>query len=78
MSYDYKQFRRRKLPHIHPPGALLFVTFRLAGSIPKAIIKECESERRWLEHELKRISQESGKNSSRELSNHKARLSALV
>ena len=27
-------FYRRNMPHIHPPGAEYFVTFRLAGSIP--------------------------------------------
>lgn len=42
MRYDYKQFYRRKLPHRHSPGATLFVTFRLAGSIPKSVLE------RWL------------------------------
>ena len=36
----YKQFYERHLPHIHPPDATFFITFRLAGSIPKAIIRE--------------------------------------
>ena len=43
--YEYKQFYRRKLPHIHSPGTTLFVTFRLHGSIPKAVLKQWELER---------------------------------
>ncbi|MCB8953742.1 MAG: transposase [Ardenticatenales bacterium] len=30
----YNHTYRRHLPHIQPPGATLFVTFRLAGSLP--------------------------------------------
>jgi putative transposase len=30
----YQHAYRRHLPHFQPPGATLFVTFRLAGSIP--------------------------------------------
>ena len=33
-NLDYKLHYRRNLPHLQPPGATLFVTFRLAGSIP--------------------------------------------
>ncbi len=29
---------RRNLPHIQPPGATFFITFRLAGSLPAAAI----------------------------------------
>ena len=38
--YEYKQFYRRTLPHVHSPGATLFVTFRLDGSIPKSVLRE--------------------------------------
>jgi putative transposase len=30
----YQHTYKRNLPHIQPPGATLFVTFRLAGSLP--------------------------------------------
>lgn len=33
----YRPFYRRHLPHAQPPGAVLFVTFRLAGSIPTEV-----------------------------------------
>lgn len=46
MSYEYKQFYRRKLPHRHSPGSTLFLTFRLAGSIPRVVLD------RWLEEKL--------------------------
>lgn len=32
------EFYRRRLPHWQPPGATLFVTFRLAGSLPAAVV----------------------------------------
>src|SRR5262249_49682251 len=32
-EYIYKERTERNLPHFHPPGATLFVTFRLAGTV---------------------------------------------
>lgn len=52
---EYKKYYRRKLPHIHSPGATLFVTFRLAGSIPKPVIEKWKQEKRWLENENERL-----------------------
>ncbi|WP_046246525.1 transposase [Hymenobacter terrenus] len=31
---------RRHLPHIHPPGGALFLTMRLAGSLPQAVLDD--------------------------------------
>lgn len=45
MSYEYKQFSRRKLPHIHSPGSTIFTTFRLAGSIPKSTLNQWLAEK---------------------------------
>jgi hypothetical protein len=39
-NLDYKPFTERHRPHFHPPGAVLFVTYRLAGSIPKSTVRE--------------------------------------
>jgi putative transposase len=36
-TLEYQLFYRRHLPHIQPPGATLFITFRLAGSIPTEV-----------------------------------------
>ena len=30
-------FSRRRLPHVHPPGKWLFVTWHLEGSLPHAL-----------------------------------------
>jgi putative transposase len=38
-NLDYRLFYQRHLPHYQPPGATLFVTFRLANSIP-AVVRE--------------------------------------
>lgn len=35
----YKRFYRRHLPHFQPPGATLFVTLRLAGSVSKYVME---------------------------------------
>jgi REP element-mobilizing transposase RayT len=47
-NLEFKRYYRRQLPHLQLPGATLFVTFRLAGSIPSGILREIkeESERR--------------------------------
>ena len=37
-------FYQRNLPHFHPPGATIFITFRLAGSLPYAILKRLNRE----------------------------------
>jgi len=36
----YKRQYRRRLPHIQPPGATFFITFRLADSIPQKVWQE--------------------------------------
>jgi REP element-mobilizing transposase RayT len=59
MGYEYKQYHRRKLPHIHSPGAILFVTFRLAGSIPRTVLEKWKAERIWLDKEIERVEKES-------------------
>jgi REP element-mobilizing transposase RayT len=43
--FDYRQFYRRNLPHIHSPGSTIFTTFRLAGSIPTSVVSKYKKER---------------------------------
>jgi REP element-mobilizing transposase RayT len=38
MMTDHRVFYRRHLPHWQPEGATLFVTLRLAGSLPRVVI----------------------------------------
>ena len=49
--FDYKPFYRRNLPHIQPPGATFFVTFHLAGSLPRAVLQQWKTEKCQLEAE---------------------------
>ncbi len=54
-NLDYKEYSERHRPHIHPPGKTLFVTYRLAGSIPQATLREYRAKKEWIENELKRV-----------------------
>ncbi|MDE0398298.1 MAG: hypothetical protein OXL96_10880 [Candidatus Poribacteria bacterium] len=44
-NFDYKPFYRRNLPHIQPPGATFFVTFHLAGSLPRNVLQQWKREK---------------------------------
>ena len=52
-NFEFKQFTRRHRPHVQPPGATFFVTYRLAGSIPKCVVNDYEERRKLLENELR-------------------------
>jgi putative transposase len=54
-NLDYKQFSRRRRPHFNPPDGTLFVTFRLAGSIPKPIVREYKAKLQWHREQLRRV-----------------------
>jgi REP element-mobilizing transposase RayT len=49
-------FYRRNLPHWQPEGATYFITFRLAGSLPKEAIDKLKQEQKLL---LKKVKQSS-------------------
>ncbi len=62
----YKSFYRRNLPHIQPVGADLFLTFRLAGSLPRNVLTQMAEDLRWrgeilTRHNLKNPSTESAR-----------------
>jgi hypothetical protein len=57
-NLDYKQFSERHRPHIHPPDSILFVTYRLAGSIPRATVRQYKAKKDWLVNQLARINVE--------------------
>lgn len=59
---------------MHPPGATLFVTFRLAGSIPKAAVREYRAQKAWLEKERERIGREQTENPSESADKQQQRL----
>ncbi len=60
-NLDYKQFSERHRPHIHPPDSILFVTYRLAGSIPRATVREYKAKKEWLAGQLSIVSNEARK-----------------
>jgi REP element-mobilizing transposase RayT len=49
-QFAFQRAYRRNLPHIQPPGATFFITFRLAGSLPQDAIRQWRLERQWLDH----------------------------
>ncbi len=51
-NLDYQLFYQRHLPHYQPPGATLFITFRLAHSIPVEVLKQLAEESSQFEMEL--------------------------
>lgn len=45
-TLKYRLYYQRNLPHYQPVGASLFITFRLAGSIPKEALLRLENYKR--------------------------------
>lgn len=52
---EYKPLYRRKLPHYHMPGANLFVTFRLANSIPREVVRHYRNQKLAIDNQLARL-----------------------
>jgi REP element-mobilizing transposase RayT len=55
MPQEYQLFYQRHLPHFQPQGATIFITFRLAGSLPWEVIQRIEEEARRKNAEIERI-----------------------
>jgi len=51
----YKAQYRRKLPHYQPIRAKLFITYRLAGSLPEHVVEKLRQEQEQKERELAKI-----------------------
>ena len=54
-QFEYKQFYRRKLPHYQPAKAKLFITYRLAGSLPDHVLAKLRQEKEQMEKALGKI-----------------------
>ncbi|MEW6232943.1 MAG: transposase [Chloroflexota bacterium] len=54
-NQEFRLFYRRHLPHMQLPGATLFITFRLADSIPTEVWQQLLEEDRQVEAALARI-----------------------
>ena len=64
-TLKYQLYYERNLPHYQPPGATLFVTFRLAGSLPTHIIQELKEEAERVEFEISKITDKQEQNRKR-------------
>ena len=58
--FSYKNYYRRNLPHIQPEGATLFITFRLANSLPKEVIERLRMEKEEAEKKINQLSDKWG------------------
>jgi REP element-mobilizing transposase RayT len=54
-NLKYKLVYHRHLPHFQPHGAAMFITFRLAGSLPQAVLATLAEESDAIEASLKKI-----------------------
>ena len=54
---NYHGLTIRTRPHFQPLEATLFVTFRLADSIPKSTVRYYKAKRDWLKDQLRRVEQ---------------------
>lgn len=55
-QFAYKNYYRRNLPHIQPEGATIFITFRLANSLPKEVIEKLRMEKEEVEKKIAQMS----------------------
>lgn len=73
-EFIYKERTERNLPHFHPPGATIFVTFRLADTVPKSVLRLYQARKKWLEEETRRIAVLKMKDESPETQDHAKRI----
>jgi REP element-mobilizing transposase RayT len=74
---EYHGLTVRKRPHFQPLDGTIFVTFRLANSIPKAIVRYYQARREWMTDQLRRIEKISAETPSAEHASWLARLEKL-
>ena len=74
MLEESKLFYRRNLPHWQPPGAAIFLTWQLEGSLPRAARERLAATRTLLEREAARIDEDTDKRKAR----HSKKLFALL
>jgi putative transposase len=54
-KFSYKPFYHRNLPHLQPEGATLFITFRLANSLPSSVVVRLMEERKQKQQQINKI-----------------------
>ncbi len=73
-EFIYRERTARKLPHFQPPDAILFVTFRLTGTVPKSILSMYSAQKEWLKIETARVNRLKLKDDSPEIQTHAEKL----
>jgi putative transposase len=53
--FNYKLYYQRQLPHYQPPYAIMFITFRLAGSLPREVLDRLAKELASQEGEISKL-----------------------
>jgi putative transposase len=66
-----KSYYHRNLPHWHPPGAAIFLTCRLYGSLPETVIQQLKESQKLLEREIDKTSRSAEKIAELKLNQHK-------
>ena len=67
----YQAYYRRHLPHIQPPGATFFITFRLANSLPPEVLEKLQEERTAIEVAIGKIANNDEKRQRQEIERKK-------
>lgn len=67
----YQAYYRRHLPHIQPPGATFFITFRLANSLPPEVLEKLQEEHAAIELEISKITENDKKRRRQEIERKK-------
>ena len=78
---DARTYYHRNLPHWHPPGAAIFLTCRLYGSLPENVIEQLKEAQRLVAREIDKASGSAEKIADLKLNQHKklfARLDAVL
>jgi putative transposase len=78
---DAKTYYHRNLPHWHPPGAAIFLTCRLYGSLPENVIEKLKEAQKLVVREIEKVSGSAEKIADLKLKQHKklfARLDAIL
>jgi len=78
---DSRTYYHRNLPHWHPPGAAIFLTCRLYGSLPANVIEQLKEAQKLVVREIEKASRSAEKIAELKLNQHKklfAKLDAIL
>ncbi len=74
---DAKTYYHRNLPHWQPPGAPIFLTCRLYGSLPERVIQQLKEAQRLVEREIHKAKESAEKIAELKLNQHKKLFAGL-